>query len=132
MPQTSIKILTTQKTIDEHIQPDTFTPPLHTFLGNVRKSLNQLLETFKLQFAQYEKSIGTTHLRKMWIDTGNSEPVSQRPKPIAMKHYNWVRNEINKFLGEQVICSSYPSWSAHIIVVPSGDGGKCLVIDTGL
>ena len=47
MPQTSINSLTTQKMLDEHIQPDTFTPPLHTLLVDVRKSLNQLLETFK-------------------------------------------------------------------------------------
>ena len=55
---TSISSLTTQKMKDEHIQPDTFTPPLHTVLGDARESLNQLLETFKLQFAQDETSIG--------------------------------------------------------------------------
>ena len=62
--------------MDEHIQPDTFTPPLHTLLGDVRKSLNQLLETLKLKFAQDETSIGTTHLTKMQIDMGDSQPVS--------------------------------------------------------
>ena len=77
MPQTSINSLTTQKMTDEHIQPDTFTPPLHNLPGDVRKSLNQLLETFKSQFAQDETSIGTTHLTKMQIDTGDSEPVLQ-------------------------------------------------------
>ena len=46
MPQTSINSLTTQKMIDEHIQPDTFTLSLHTLLDDVSKSLNQLLETF--------------------------------------------------------------------------------------
>ena len=71
---------------DEHIQPSTFMPPLHNLLGNVRKSLNQLLETFKLQFAQDETSISTTHLTKMQIDTGDLEPVLQRPYPIAMKN----------------------------------------------
>ena len=53
--QTSINSLTIQKMIDEHIQPDSFTPPLHTLLGDVRKSLNQFLETFKSQFAQDEQ-----------------------------------------------------------------------------
>ena len=77
--------------IDEHVQPDTFIPPLPTLWGDVRKSLNQLLETFKLQCVQDETSIGTTHLIKMQIDTGNSGPVSQRPYPITMKHYNWIR-----------------------------------------
>ena len=47
MPQTSFDSLTTQKMIDEHSQPYTFKPPLHTVLGDVRKSLNQLLEIFK-------------------------------------------------------------------------------------
>ena len=65
MPQTSVNSLSTQKMLDEHIQPDTFTPPLHTLLGDVRKSLSQLFETFKSQFAQDETSIGTTHLTKM-------------------------------------------------------------------
>ena len=58
--------------IDEHVQPDTFTPPLHTFPGDVRKSLNQLLETFKSKFAKDETSIGTTHLTKMQTDMDNS------------------------------------------------------------
>ena len=71
MLKTSINSLTTQKMIEEHIQPDTFTPPLHTLPGDVRKSLTQLLETFKLQFAQDETSIGTTHLTKMQTDIGD-------------------------------------------------------------
>ena len=79
MLKTSINSLTTQKVLDEHIQPDTFTPPLHTLAGDVRKSLNQLLETFQSQSAQDETSIGTTHLTKMQIDMGYSEPVSQKP-----------------------------------------------------
>ena len=62
MLQTAGNSLTTQQMIDGHVQPDTFTPPLHTLPDDVRKSLNQLLETFKSQFAQDETSIGTTPL----------------------------------------------------------------------
>ena len=65
----------------------------------------------------------------MQIDAGNLEPVSQRPYSITLKHYNWVRNAINKLLDAQVICSGHSSWSASIIVVPKANGGKCLVID---
>ena len=67
MPQTSIKSLTTQKIIDKHIQPQAFIPALQIILVNVWKSLNQLLETFKLQFAQDETGFGTTHLTKMHL-----------------------------------------------------------------
>ena len=46
MTQMSIISLTAQKMIDEYVQPNTFTPPLHILSGDVKKSLNQLLETF--------------------------------------------------------------------------------------
>ena len=65
----------------------------------------------------------------MSIDTGDSDPVSQKPYPVAMKHYNWVKEEINKLLEAGVIRNSHSSWLAPIIVVPKGDGGKHLIID---
>ena len=65
----------------------------------------------------------------MTIDTGGSEPVSQKPYPIAMKNYQWVKEEIEKLLTTKVICGSRSSWSAPIIIVPKGDGGKQLVIN---
>ena len=65
----------------------------------------------------------------MTIDTGTADPVSQKPSPIAMKHYQWVKDKFEKLLTTKVICTSHSSWSAPIIVIPKGDGGKCLVID---
>ena len=70
-----------------------------------------------------------TTLTSMSIDTGTTDPVSQKPYPIAMKHYDWVKTKIEKLLAAKVIRSSSSSWSALIIVVPKGDGGKHLVID---
>ena len=64
----------------------------------------------------------------MTSDMGNSDPVSQKPYPITMKNYKWVKDEIEKLLTAKVICSR-SRWSAPIIVVPKGDGGKQLVID---
>ena len=63
------------------------------------------------------------------IDTATSEPFSQKPYLIAMKHYQWVKEETEKLLAAKFICTSCSSWSAPIIVVPKGEGGKCLVID---
>ena len=88
-----------------------------------------MLETFKDQFVKDETTIGTTPLTQMSIDTGASDPVSQKPYPVAMKHYNWVKEEIDKLLEADVIRNSHSSWLAPIIVVLKGDGGKCLVID---
>ena len=111
--------------IDEHVQPVTFIPPLHTLPGDVRKSLSQLLEIFKLQIAQHETIIGTIKCKL----TQATHNLSHRGHTITMKHYKWVRIEIYKFLDAQVVCSSHSSLSPPIIVVPMGDGGKCPVID---
>ena len=46
-----------------------------------------------------------------------------------MKHYQWVKDEIEKLLTAKVIQGSWSSWSAPIIVVPKGDRGKCLIND---
>ena len=40
-----------------------------------------------------------------------------------------IKEEIENLLAAKVICSSRSSWSALIVVVPKGDGGKHLVID---
>ena len=39
-----------------------------------------------------------------------------------MKHYQWVKDEIEKLLTAKVIHNTRSSWSAPIIVVPKGDG----------
>ena len=118
-----------KKMMSETVTPDTFNLPCHELSTTVQNDLHLLLQEYESQFAKDETSIGTTPLTSITIDTGTCEPVSQKPYPIAMKHYQWVKDEIEKLLATKVICTSCSSWSASIIVVPKGDGGKCLVID---
>ena len=118
-----------QKMMAEQDKPDVFDPPHHKLTTNIQNELDTLLKEYKLQFMRDEMSIRTTPLTSMMIDTENSDPVSQKSYPIAMKHYQWVKEEIEKLLTAKVICSSRSSLSAPIIIVPKVDGGKCLVID---
>ena len=119
------KSITLRKMMAERVTPDTFNPPHHELSTAVQNDLDLLLLEYESQFAKDETSIGTTPpLTSMTIDTGTSEPVSQKPYPIDMKHYQWVKDEIEKLLAAKVIHTSQSSWSAPIIVVPKGDGGK--------
>ena len=111
------------------VTSDAFDPPQHELSTPIQDSLKLLLENYKSQFCKDETSIGTTTLMSMTIDTGTSDPVSQKPYSIAMKHYDWVKNEIEKLLAAKVTHTSRSSWSAPIIVVTKGNGSKCLVID---
>ena len=121
--------VTLKKMMAETITSDTFNPLHHALSKTIQHDLDTLLMEYKSQFAKDETSIGTTSLTSMTIDTGASNPVSQKPYPITMKHYQWVKEEIEKLLAAKVIQSSRSSWSAPIIVVPKGDEGKYLVID---
>ena len=89
--------------MSETVTSDTFNLPHHKISTPVQNSLKLLLEEYESQFAQDETSIGTTPLTSMTIDTGTTDPVSQKPYPIGMKHYEWVKNEIEKLLAAKVI-----------------------------
>ena len=121
--------VTLKKMMSETVTPNTFNPPQHELSAAVQGNLKLLMQEYETQLAKDETTIGTTPLTSMTIDTGTSEPVSQKPYPIAMKHYQWVKEEIEKLLTTKVICTSHSSWSEPIIVVPKGNGGKCVVID---
>ena len=107
----------------EQVQPDIFDPPHHKLKLGIQSKLDTLLKEYETQFAKYETSIRTIPLTEMTINTSDSEPVSQKPYPIAMKNYQWVRKKTEKLLTAKFICSSRSSWSAPIIVVQKGDGG---------
>ena len=124
-----INSATTQRMLPETVKLDSFTPWKYQLNLNIQQQLDNLLGNFKDQFTKDEMTIGTTPLTQMSIDTGDSDPVSPKPYPIAMKHYNWVKEEIDKLLEAGVIRNSHSSWLAPIIVVLKGDGGKHLVID---
>ena len=116
--------VTLQKMMEEQEQPDIFDPPCHKLKPGIQSKLDTLLKEYASQFAKDETSIGTTLLTEKTIDTGNSDTISQKPYPIAMKNYQWVKDEIEKLLTAKVIHSSRSSWSAPIFVVLKGDGGK--------
>ena len=108
----------------EQVEFDIFNPPHHKLKSSIETKLDALLKQHASQFAKDETSIGTTPLTEMTVDTGTSDPVSQKPYPIAMKNYQWVKEEIEKLLTAKVICRSRSGQSVPIIVVAKGDGGK--------
>ena len=95
----------------------------------IKLELGELLIRKKDCFAEDEHQLGTTPLITMSIDTGDHPLVAKRPYTLALKHHDWVKAEIDKLLDAGVIREINSSWSAPIVVVPKGDGGKRLCID---
>ena len=104
----------------EEVKLDTFYPPSHKLKSSIESRLDTLLKEHASKFVKDETSIETTPLTEMTIDTGTSDPVSWKPYPIAMKNYQWVKEEIEKLLTSKVIHSSRLSWLAPVIVVVKG------------
>ena len=87
----STNSITLQKMMAEQVQLDTFNPPHHKLRPSIKSKLNTLLKKYASQFAKAVRSIGTTALTEMTIDTGTANPVSQKPYLIAVKNYQWVK-----------------------------------------
>ena len=83
-----------------------------------KHDLERLLEENHDAFVEDKRQIGTTPLIKMSINTGNHPPIAKKPYALALKHYDWVRDETDKLLEAGVIWESHSSWSAPIVVVP--------------
>ena len=68
-----------------------------------KHDLERLLEENHDAFAEDERQIGITPLIKMSIDTSDHPPIAKKPYALALKHYNWVRDEIDKLLKAGII-----------------------------
>ena len=83
-----------------------------------RSAFDELCEKYPTIFSKGYEDIGRTQLITMDIDTGNSPPVSSRPYTLALKHHQWVQDEIETLERAGVITKSMSPWASPIVVVP--------------
>ena len=77
-----------------------------------------LCEEHHEAFSKNNQDIGKTQLIEMEIDTGESVPLAQSPYTLPLKHYDWVRKEIETLEKAGVIERSLSPWASPVIVVP--------------
>ena len=71
LTQIPVNSATTQQMLPKTVKPDSFTPPKYQLNSTIQQQLDNLLGTFKDQFAKDETTIGTTLLTQMSINTGD-------------------------------------------------------------
>ena len=79
----SAHCVTLQKMMATQVQPDIFDPLHHKLKPGIQSQLDILLKEYESQFAKDETSIRTTLLTEITIDTGNSDPISQKTIPYS-------------------------------------------------
>ena len=67
----------------------------------------KLCEDQQDAFSKNNRDIGKTQLIEMEIDTGGSVPLAQSPYTLPLKHYDWVRKEIETLEKAGIIERSY-------------------------
>ena len=63
-------------------------------------------------------NIGKTLLVEMDIETGDSPPIASRPYTLPLKHYDWVRKEIDTLDRAGIIDKCISPWASPVIIVP--------------
>ena len=69
-------------------------------------------------FSKNNQDIGKTQLIEMEIDTGSSVPLAQSPYTLPLKHYDWVRKEIETLEKAGVNRTKPITLGIPVIVVP--------------
>ena len=82
------------------------------------QKFEDLCDKYQEAFSKNNQDIGKTQLIEMEIDTGNSVPLAQSPYTLPLKHYDWVRREIETLEKAGVIERSLSPWASPVIVVP--------------
>ena len=83
-----------------------------------RERFENICQEHDKAFSKNNKDIEKTQLIEMEIDTGDQLPVAQNPYTLPLKHYDWVRKEIETLEKAGVIERSLSPWASPVIVVP--------------
>ena len=86
--------------------------------GTQEKHLRICALKFETIFFKDSANLGKTPLLKMDIPTGDNPPITQRPYTLALKHVQWVQEEIEILEKAGIIAKSVSPWASPIVIVP--------------
>ena len=105
-PGNDISEIGPQQDCVEHKKPQLYDAPINR---QTKLDLEKLFQKNKDAFAEDERQIGTTSVIKMSSDTGDACPIAKKSYTLALKHHDWVKEEIDKLLEAGVIRESHSS-----------------------
>ena len=99
-----------------------------------REAFENLCSEFEDIFSRGSADLGKTPLLKMDIPTRDSPPITQRPYTLALKHVQWVQEEIEILEKVGIIAKSVSPWASPIVIVPKKTAPgepprRCMCVD---
>ena len=94
-------------------------------------ALHKLLKKFDSILSNSDNNIAQMDLIEMHIATRPvSVPVAVQPYPMALKHHDFLKQEIKNLLDTGIICKSMYPWASPIVVVKNTPQGLPMAIQT--
>ena len=78
----------------------------------------ELCKEYDHLFSKDQTDIGCTPLLQMNIDTGDSPPIAQPPYKTALKHVDWLKEELAKLEAAGIIEACVSPWASPVVIVP--------------
>ncbi|KAK6010066.1 hypothetical protein OSTOST_24943, partial [Ostertagia ostertagi] len=95
----------------------------------IDKDLTNFLTNYADVFAVCERELNQTDLVKMSIDTGNSQPIKLRTRPVPLGLRGRLREMLQDLENRKIIEKSNSDWAFPIVLVEKKDGGIRLCVD---
>ncbi len=83
-----------------------------------KATFEKLCADYQDIFTKSATDIGHTQLITMDINTGDSPPIAQPPYQTALKHMDWLQEELQKLEEAGVIEKCVSPWASPIVIVP--------------
>ena len=95
-------------------------PELQDFPASKKalRDFEKLCQEYDHLFSKDQTDIGCTPLLKMDIDTGDSPPIAQPPYKTALKHVDWLKEELAKLESAGIIEACVSPWASPVVIVP--------------
>ena len=114
--------------VPKHLE-DLYNTSLAELNSNEQLSLKKLLIDYQDIFAKNSQDIGKAVNVKHHIDTGNEDPVAQRPRRQAKVHTDEIQQQIKKLHDAGVIRPSESEWASNVVMARKKDGTWRMCID---
>lgn len=133
---TVLGILQPASRLDSQQSFSNFSSTIEVKLQNLqpeyKEPIRKLLSNNKAIFQHPEDHPSTTKLITHKIDTGNNQPIKQRPYRVPYAQRQFISDEVEKMLKHDLIRPSNSSWSSPVVLAKKKDGSYrfCVELNT--
>ncbi len=124
-----LNVMTEEDGLPEHLQTLFQDCLSYVKTDQEKAALEKLLKKYSNTFAKSKADLGRTNVVKHSINTGDANPVKQRPRRVPMALRDEAEAEVERMLNQGVIQPSNNPWVSPVVLVQKKDQSIRYCID---